>query len=237
MNQPAIKYDSPTPFTPKQRLLLAVLPPLIALLVRISFLWCRSVEIRGRAELDQCRANGEPAIIALWHESMAMAAYAHRGWRIHSLTSYSFDGELAARVLNWFGLLAVRGSSSKGGASALDQMQKVIQVNPVIGFTLDGPRGPRRQAKPGAAFLAAHTGARVVPNAYAVDRAWRMRSWDRLPIPKPGARIIVAYAPSIPPPAENTRTGMRDHTRAVEAAINTLYRQLENEFGQTEIPG
>src|SRR5690606_15894263 len=99
-------------------------------------------------------------------------------------------GELAARIVTHFDLRAVRGSSSRGGADALNQLQQAMALGAGVGFTLDGPRGPRRKAKLGAAIIAARTGAIIVPNAFAVSRAWRLRSWDRLPIPKPFSRVL-----------------------------------------------
>ena len=34
----------------------------------------------------------------------------------------------------------------------------------------------------------------MLPVAASVDRAWRLRSWDRFIVPKPFARISIAYA-------------------------------------------
>ncbi len=236
MNAGELRYDSPTPFTRKQRFLLWLVPPLIALLLKLTFLWCRSFEVRDRDRLMRQIAAKKPYVLAFWHESMALALWPHRGMDGHTLTSYSFDGEMAARVVSWFGFHAVRGSSSKGGANAVDQLQKAMVQCPMIGFTLDGPRGPRRVAKPGVAIVAGRSGAVILPLAFAVSAAWRLKSWDRLPIPKPFARVLCAYGDPIVLSDEDDREAMTKAAHTVEEALNALYRKLELELGQTSIP-
>src|SRR5690606_3081217 len=107
----------------------------------------------------------------------------------HTLTSYSYDGELAARAIEPFGIHAVRGSSSRGGREALEQLEAALRIGVTIGITLDGPRGPRRVSKPGVAILSGRTGVPVIPLSLGSPSGWRMRSWDRMLIPKPFSRI------------------------------------------------
>ncbi|MFM8393270.1 MAG: hypothetical protein ACKOB4_05035, partial [Acidobacteriota bacterium] len=45
-------------------------------------------------------------------------------------------------------------------------------------------------AKPGPLLLAARTGAPIVPFSVSLERCWRLRSWDRIEIPKPFTRAI-----------------------------------------------
>ena len=54
-------------------------------------------------------------MLAIWHETLFMACWGFRNTGGHTLTSYSFDGELAARLVHRVGMEAVRGSSSRGG--------------------------------------------------------------------------------------------------------------------------
>ncbi|HET7340934.1 MAG TPA: DUF374 domain-containing protein, partial [Methylomirabilota bacterium] len=71
-------------------------------------------------------AAGRPLIYAVWHSRILMVPWVNarlrrtRGARAaHVLASRSRDGELAARWVARFGLPVVRGSSSRGGATAL----------------------------------------------------------------------------------------------------------------------
>lgn len=64
-------------------------------------------------------------------------------------------------------------------------------------ITPDGPDGPARVAKPGAAFLAARAGALVLPLGSHTPWAYRLRRWDRYALPLPFSRIWVAARPAL----------------------------------------
>ena len=60
------------------------------------------------------------------------------------------------------------------------------------GVTPDGPKGPRREAKPGALALARVTRARILILGIRYHRCWRLRSWDRFAMPVPFSRVDLA---------------------------------------------
>lgn len=220
----------PKRFTSRQRLILAVVPRLASWLYRALFATCR-VEIRGQEILDQLAAEHRLALGGFWHETIGLMACIHRNRDYCTLTSISFDGELATRFAHRFGFTAARGSSSRGGVAALSHMEREVRRGSRVAYTLDGPKGPRRRAKPGIGYLAARTGMPVVPGAIAVDRAWRLRSWDRFIIPKPGARILMQYGAPIDAPPQATADAARETARRVEAELNRLHEALETELG------
>lgn len=222
---PGLRYDSPKQFRLRQRVSLAVLPPVAAFVLKTVAATCR-FEVQGRQHLDATIASHGRALIGIWHEILALAACQFRNTGGHTLTSYSYDGEMAARVVRHFGLHALRGSSSKGGAEALRDMAEAVQQVTFLGFTLDGPRGPRRAAKPGIAVLSARTGIPVVPMAMAAEPAWRLRSWDRFIFPKPGARIMVAFGAPIAP-AEETEASVERMRLEVETRLGALQREMD----------
>jgi hypothetical protein len=56
-------------------------------------------------------------------------------------------------------------------------------------------------------LAASRSGAPLVPIAAHASRAWRLRTWDSFVIPKPFARITVAYGdPSIIPSDSDTES-------------------------------
>jgi lysophospholipid acyltransferase (LPLAT)-like uncharacterized protein len=69
-------------------------------------------------------------------------------------------------------------------------MIRAVRAGRSAGFSVDGPRGPLYVAKPGALLLAARTGAPVLPFSVSLERCWRLRSWDRIEIPKPFTRAV-----------------------------------------------
>ena len=230
---PGLRYTSPYAFSARQRAALSIFPPMVATGLKALVRTCR-VEVRNTQHWDALLRSHGRAIVAFWHESMALAACHYRNSGAHTLTSYSYDGELAARVVRHFGLLALRGSSSKGGSESLDDLVGALEQIQAVGFTLDGPRGPRRVAKAGIAVLAARTGVPVLPHAFVVQPAWRLRSWDRFPVPKPCARIVSAFGPPVAPPDDSTPEAVESARLQIEGALNRLHGELESELGVSE---
>jgi lysophospholipid acyltransferase (LPLAT)-like uncharacterized protein len=159
----------------------------------------------GRDGWRARRAAGRPTVLALWHGQMLPLTAHHRGAGAAVLISEHRDGEIIARVVRAFGLETVRGSTSRGGARALLELVATLRAGRDVAVTPDGPRGPRHEFAPGALVAAHRAGAAVIGVAAHVDRAWRLRSWDAFEIPKPFARITVAYTPAREVPGSSAR--------------------------------
>ncbi len=230
MNIPGVEYRSPKVFTSKQRLTLAIAPRVCAIGIRAIGLSLRT-EMRHADRFQRALESNGHVIIAFWHETIAMAIWRYRRTGYHTMTSFSYDGELAARGVRQFGLRAVRGSTSEGGGSALRELEKAIAHIEGIGITPDGPHGPRRVAQAGAAILAARTQTPIIPHAVAAVPAWRLRSWDRFMVPKPFSKVVHDYGNPILPPSDESRETIEATRAELERALNTLHENLENEMG------
>lgn len=188
------------PFTRKQRLLLAVIPRLAAALIRVLGSTWRVRDVQA-AGVPVGHTLAGPTVFAFWHESLLACAYRFRGRGIAILISRSFDGELIARTVERLGFVAVRGSSSRGGAAGLRGMVEAYRAGCICAFTADGPKGPRRVAKTGPVQLAQLVQGPWVGCFHAEpDRAWRLRSWDRFAIPKPFSTVRFGWAKHVPLP-------------------------------------
>jgi lysophospholipid acyltransferase (LPLAT)-like uncharacterized protein len=150
------------------------------------------VERIDQHHFDTLSAAG-PFVAVMWHGGMLLPLRVHRDRGVAVLVSPSGDGELVARILRRFGYRVVRGSSSRYGARSLRDLADELRAGTPVVITPDGPRGPRHAMNVGAAWLARETGAPILPAACCVDRAWRLSSWDRFAIPKPGARVMICY--------------------------------------------
>lgn len=175
-------------------LTIALAPTLAAAAVRLLGLTLR-LTIVGLEALAPTWRERRPVIYALWHGRLLMVPWISarlaltRGARpIHVLASRSRDGELIARFAHRFGLATVRGSSSRGGASAMRALVAALAAGDDIVIVPDGPRGPRERVQPGLPALAASTGAPVVPVAFAARPARTLATWDGFQIPAPFAR-------------------------------------------------
>lgn len=238
MRLPELNYESPVQFTRKQQLQLALIPPLVVGLLKGILKTCRH-EVRNRHHFDTAiNAHGR-AILAIWHESATYALYLHRGSNFHAASSFSFDGELAARLTHGFNVECLRGSSSRGGARVLRELEKALGLVECVGLTMDGPRGPRREAQPGLAILSARTGVPVVPLAFSVSRSWRLRTWDCMAVPKPFARVIHGYGAPIAPAEYVERDAIEAKRIEIQDGLNALHRAFEAELGDVQygVPG
>jgi lysophospholipid acyltransferase (LPLAT)-like uncharacterized protein len=190
-----------------------------AVLARLARSW--HTEVFGHEHVESLGA-GKGGMIAFWHGRMLLGMEHYRGRRWHVLVSKSDDGALVLRLLAHFGYHVIRGSSgvsNKGGAGALREMLGVLEAGEYVVVTPDGPRGPRHEMSPGLAWMARATGFAVVPLGLATDRAWRLHSWDRFTIPKPGARVVLEFAA----PVHVSRDGGREE---LEAATRTLRERI-----------
>ena len=134
-----------------------------------------------------------PHVFLLWHEVLLPLLWHHRRQGIAIVVSENRDGQYLADFALSLGYRAVRGSSSRGASRALLGAVRELRAGRVVAFTPDGPRGPRRELKPGVVAAAQRGGGVIVPIHARADRAWRLDSWDRFLIPKPAARITVTY--------------------------------------------
>jgi lysophospholipid acyltransferase (LPLAT)-like uncharacterized protein len=154
-------------------------------------------EVDGWENYGAIQQANKRIIYALWHGRIFLATYFWRNRGIVVMTSQNRDGEYIARVIRRFGYGAARGSSSRGGRRALVEMIHQLRHEHDVGFTMDGPRGPRYVAKPGAVWIASKTGSAIFPFHIDPEKKWILRSWDHFEIPKPFSRTLVLMAPAI----------------------------------------
>jgi lysophospholipid acyltransferase (LPLAT)-like uncharacterized protein len=191
----AYRFADLSGYTPRQRLLIRAADFAFYLFIRLIGRTAR-FRVEGWEHWEAAHRGGPP-ILAFWHEQIFLTTYYFRHRRIVVMTSRSLDGEYIARFIQRFGYGAARGSSTRGGVGALVEMARLVRAGCPAGFTVDGPRGPRRVAKTGALLLAKKTGRPVLPFAVEAERYWTIGSWDRLQVPKPFTRAVVRLAPPL----------------------------------------
>jgi lysophospholipid acyltransferase (LPLAT)-like uncharacterized protein len=135
----------------------------------------------------------EPHVFLLWHEALLPLLWQHRHQGIAIVVSGAREGRYLSDFAASLGYRSLPGSSTRGGTRALLGAVRELRAGRAVAFTPDGPRGPRREIKPGVIAAAQRGGAPIVPLHAEADRAWRLHSWDRFMIPKPGARVWITY--------------------------------------------
>ncbi len=98
-------------------------------------------------------------------------------------------------------LPAFRGSSRKtrdprrrhSGGQVYRQSLDWVRQGGVLILTPDGPRGPNQQMAEGPVRMASRTGASVMLMGLATSVAVRLKTWDRMELPAPFGRGVIAF--------------------------------------------
>jgi lysophospholipid acyltransferase (LPLAT)-like uncharacterized protein len=195
---------------------------------------CRIRVGAGSRHLEWILAAGGPVVFAFWHNRLAVCGhlihrrFVRRGHSVAVLASLSRDGELAARVGRARGFRMIRGSSSRGGLGGLLRLYRAVARDGCSAATApDGPRGPAQECQPGTVMLARLAGVPIVPLAYAASHSWRVRSWDRLIVPRPFARAVVTVGEPLAVPADLPDGELAGLSAQLKRRLDELVEQAE----------
>ena len=85
---------------------------------------CKSlkISIENGEVIEKFKKENSDYVLAFWHGTMLLPWYLHRNMNMMALISKSKDGDLLTRLLKSWNYQVVRGSSSKGGDTALGIM-------------------------------------------------------------------------------------------------------------------
>ena len=203
-----------------RRIRVAVITVLGGLVLRLLGSTWR-VRREGGEAFDDMLRRKEPFIVVFWHGEIVPVAWVHRRRGIAPLISRHADGEVIARIVEGLGYRTVRGSTSRGGVRALLETAQRVNEGVTVGFTPDGPRGPRHVFAPGALIVAQRTGRPIIALGATASRAWRLRSWDRHLIPKPFATVTIRYSEPQFVRADQARDAVQEQAR-FEALLGSL---------------
>lgn len=178
-------------------------------------------EVLGWHHTEQVYAQCKQCIWAFWHRAIFGIIWWGRNRGVVIMHSANFDGRWAGEIIRWMGYGVAHGSATRGGLRGLAVMEQRLQEGLDVGFTVDGPRGPRFVAKPGPIMLARSSGCPVLPFYVGLERAHAFeKAWDHLQLPMPFSRAVNLFAPPIYVPADADR-GM------VERKHTELQRELD----------
>ena len=209
-------------YTFKQRLLISLADRAFYFLIALvgaSVRW----ETEGHANLEEIEKAGKLPIYVVWHDRIYLGVAYLKDRGIVFMASQSLDGEYIARFLQRFGFGVIRGSSTRGGARGLVEMIRGMKNGLAMGFTVDGPKGPRYEVKPGAAILAKKTGNPILPFLVQPQKFWRLNTWDKLIIPRPFTRALMIFGKPVYVIGDETA----EASQAVQNELDDLVRRGE----------
>ena len=174
-------------------------------------------------------------VYASWHQRFFPGVTFFSSRRpIAIMISQSRDGEYMARIVGIMGWLAVRGSSTRGGAEALQQLKRLSVDGYKIGHIVDGPQGPHGVVKPGVLTIAQYAEIPIVPTITSGQNRWVFNSWDRFMIPKPFSRVIIRFGQPIFIPKDLNSDGFEEKRSLVEETLRELYADTDRTWGSAE---
>lgn len=133
-------------------------------------------------------------IYAFWHNRLLYLAYLYRNKRVGVMVSLHRDGEYIASVMKKLNLVAIRGSSRRGGIRALIEIINYVKKSGYdAAFTPDGPRGPKYEIQDGVLIAAQKSGAPILPIVWNAKYKIILNSWDNFIIPLPFNKFVVLY--------------------------------------------
>jgi len=186
-------------------------------------------EVEGWENWEAATANNHKPIYTFWHNRVFASIYFWQKRNIVVMTSQSFDGAYIARFIQRFGAGAARGSSTRGGTTALAEMGRLLRLGYPAAFTIDGPKGPRYVAKMGGVLLAKKTGQPMLPFTITARRYWEAKkSWDRAQAPFPFTRARVEIAPPIFVPSDADENTLQAKRNELQRVLDELSRRGKN---------
>jgi lysophospholipid acyltransferase (LPLAT)-like uncharacterized protein len=207
--------------------------PLFYYLIRF-YLSLLRVRVSGEEIALGCLVDYGRLIAAVWHQRFLPAlAYVTKFRRFEPIImiSQSRDGELGARLAERLGLVAVRGSSTRGGTTALAAILKALKRNPAVIHIVDGPTGPKGIVKPGLISMAQVSGAVILPVIVSATKAWTLHSWDRFLVPKPFSEVTIEWGQPLFVPRDVGPTESEEFRREVERRLSEGYAEADLGLG------
>jgi len=176
-------------------------------------------------------------VAATWHRGAIFLVWFLGKFHPMIMFSRSRDGELITRLAEQFGVIPIRGSSSRGGKDAWRGMLDFLSgPSPRKAATvLDGPRGPRCVAKKGMVVLAKEAGVPLMPIAVSACPALTLKkTWDRTLIPLPFSRVTVIFREPWNIPKKLSRQELELWRRTVEGTLNEMMHEADADTGYKE---
>lgn len=132
------------------------------------------------------------AIYIFWHSQMIAGWYLFKDKKAAAIVSQSEDGGILTNLLKSWDYKVSRGSSSKGGKEALQELIEYGKKGYPIVITPDGPRGPVNEIKNGALIIAYGCNIPIIPVKINYSSKKILgKSWDKFQIPCPFAKCTV----------------------------------------------
>jgi lysophospholipid acyltransferase (LPLAT)-like uncharacterized protein len=205
----------------KYAIMLNLLPPVTYLFLLILKATIK-IEHANREAIEPFWQRGESYLACFWHGRLLAMPFAYKGCRIKVLISRHGDGEFISRIVGYFGIEAVRGSSRRGAMSSAREILGELKQGTSIAITPDGPKGPRYRIKQGIIEMARVTQKPIIPVTYSANRKKVFASWDRFVLPYPFSKVLFLWGDPVYVDRDVDSEGLETIRQGVERTLVSL---------------
>jgi tetraacyldisaccharide 4'-kinase len=204
---------------------------MIAWIYRLYFFIFVRIVYVGKMHWKKLRDKGKSSVIIAWHNDEIIHPYANRNSDVFIMISMSNDGELLANILKHMGHMSIRGSSSRRGKQALQDMIEISEKGFDTSYATDGPRGPRHVVKHGAIVQASRTGQPLIAVAACASKSFIFnKSWDKGVLPLPFSKLVLFYTEPVYIPPDLSKDELEQYRLKVEQIFLRLTQNAMNSF-------
>lgn len=207
-------------------------------------LWCvwrtGRIEVLGLDRLAEAMKRHDRVALAIWHETLVMAAYAIRECKPTTVASKSDIGDVISTILERLGYHVFRGGSSRGKSRrspVLDEMVAHFKSHRdvLLAITVDGSAGPARKMKPGVVALAGQTQAPIFAMHCVCRPCFRIWTWDRTMLPLIFSRVVIVIEGPVLP-GDPGKTGFRIARDKTRLLLDDTAKRAEAYLRTGELP-
>ncbi len=217
----------------KDKILLYIVPRVYVWILRLLSLTIRKKVMRAEYA-QQFWDRKENIIVAFWHQRLLMMPFLPHQGKVGMMISQHRDGEFIAQAVKRFDIDSIRGSTTRGGLSALRGMIRYYNSGGNLAITPDGPQGPKYIVQPGVIELARQTGAPILPVAYGASRKKVFKSWDNFILPLPFCQVIYIWGEPIFVPANADKEELESKRILLQERLVQITSQADSFFSSRQ---
>jgi lysophospholipid acyltransferase (LPLAT)-like uncharacterized protein len=207
-------------------------PLLIVLLIKFLSLTLRIRE-HNPENVRQIWGEKRSVIVAFWHGRLLMVPMLFKRYKerqVYGLTSHHSDGEIISRSTELLGYETIRGSTNKGGFSALRRMIRVLKDGSDLALAPDGPNGPRHKVQRGIIDLSKLSGVPILPMAFSSSKRKVFKSWDAFLLPLPFSRGVFVWGEPLYVGSKGDEDYLENKRRLLEEGLIAVTKLADDYF-------
>ncbi len=184
------------------------------------------------ARLKELSKDKKPFLLAHFHGDEAPLLFLAGKYGLSTMISTSKDGELMNVVYTLLGGKASRGSSTRGGVSALKGLITLSRQGRPMNISVDGPKGPVYEVKPGVFELSKLLKTEIFSGGAYCESAWRFpKAWNQAYFPKPFARVVIVWSGPFGPITKEQDPRDPELAKALQNQLFDARQQAAKLFG------